>query len=78
MNPRLALKYPAVVNKSIVLGVTVPTHHNAPCSPADQSSLTTPIQFIVAGEQQVLAELYDAESPRMYGLAMRILWESAA
>ena len=78
MNPQLALKYPVVVNKGTVQEVIAPTHHNHPPSSADQSSLATLIQFIAAGDQQALAELYDATSPRVYGLAIRILGESAA
>ena len=78
MNPQLALKYPVVVNKGSVQKVTVPVEQNHLSVSAEKSSLATLIQFIAAGDQQALAELYDATSPRVYGLALRILGESAA
>ena len=78
MYPQLALKYPVVLNKSTVQEVTAPVEQNHPSSSAEQPSLTTLIQFIAAGDQQALAELYDATSSRVYGLAMRILGERAA
>ena len=70
---QLAFTSARVVNKTPV------QTNSSPSSGAEEATrLASLMQVIAAGDQQALGDLYDITSPRVYGLAVRILGEVAA
>ena len=73
MNQQLAFPSAVVVNK-----IPVQTNSSQPPVSEEGAQLATLMQFIAAGDQQALSDVYDTTSSRVYGLALRILGEIAA
>ena len=68
----------AFVRGGVVKGATVQENISRSDPLDKESNWAALLQRVVAGDQLALAELYDATSPLVFGLALRILGERAA